>query len=183
MGANLAVELSGRRPSGEVLAHHGWFVANAFVATPPYMLVSADDGTVFGQPNLAYHRPGSQVVASASLVGVQFASLLTDGRWLVTSSGPVIAHPQLVVQRAPAADAGDVYWTHRDGLEILARRGLDEVDHGLAPLDVVLTLERIEQNRLRAHRDAGGSLWSLAREAQRGNAGTLADGAAVELAA
>lgn len=180
VGANLTIEPSGRRPADEVGRHHRWFVTNGYTAAGPYVVVNSDDGTVLSRPNMAYHRPGQHHLAGAHVAsvfvgGVQFVSALADGRWLVTSSAPVITHPRLVVQRAGAGDPGAVFHQHGQGLETLARRGIGSVDPGLAPLEVVLEMERLEQDRLRTHRENGGSLSSLVREAERVAVGTLSE--------
>lgn len=177
--SSLYMRPTNRKADRRLTRTWGWFGANGFEAAPPQVTVTSS-GQVLDRPTFVHHRKSDGAIAIVHLAGFAFVSRLSDDRWLITSTAPVIPHESLVIQRTKDAAVQPVYLLHEKGKAVLAGRGIGWVPANMSPTDVALELELLEQDRFRRKLASGGSLWQLIREANSRDIGTLLDGRAAE---
>lgn len=150
-----------------------------FRGSAPHVIVSGG-GDVLATPSLALRSNVAEVTAIVTEHGTHLTTALSDGRWLVTSAMPVLAHVQLVVQRTAQDSIPHIWQAHDRGRELLRQRGVESVDLGLPPTDVALVHEQIEQDVIRQHLATSRGRLHIKRAAR--GVGTLEEGLAREVA-
>lgn len=142
------------RPPGRHCAVAVQKLTTAGFAVSQLVVVSNDDGQTMTRPMALMHRHQDGLTVTVHSLGSHAATLMAGGWWLVTSSTGVVRHPSILVQPAKKRDPLDVVRVHTAGLDLLAAKGLKAGDQP-SPFDCALTMERMEQESLRAFRDDG----------------------------
>lgn len=118
------------------------------------VVVSTGEGQTLTRPIVVMQRPGDGQFAQAHSHGSSTVTVLDDRTWLITSTTAVVAHPTLRVQRAPKRQTTTMLELHNHELFALQHRGINPTNQPPA-LDVVIGIERMEQETVRALRAKG----------------------------